>query len=674
MNRGAPMDVVFRAHFSAIADKEIKLAMKNLIKPNLNESLSVDARQELDLRVGCAFTRYQTRYFQDKYGDLDSTCISFGPCQTPTLSFCVKRHDQIVEFTPEPYWILQTTIDTPSGRTIKLDWNRERIFDRDVANVFLSRVTGCSAVKLTSITSKESRKEKPAALNTVELLRICSSSLGIGPAQAMSVAEHLYTHGYISYPRTETTAYPSSFDFNFVLKQLKSGQFDAVAQQIMNDGIQKPKGGEDKGDHPPITPMKANSGYLSGDQLRVYDYVTRHFLATIMKPCKYMVSTFKFIANTEVFTLQSRKVIDPGFTTVMTWQQVNEDESFSDFKEGAEYNIQKAQLDERKTSPPDYLTESELITLMERYGIGTDASIPVHIQNISARNYVTVETGRRLIPTKLGIALVHGYRKIDPELILPTMRSEIETQLNLIASGKQKHSTVTSHALMNFREKFKYFVLNVAKIDALFEDSFTSLADSGKPFCRCGKCKRFMKLVQARPQRLYCPTCQETLTLPTGKDGTVRLHGAGVLVLDPQSGPKWRLACNHCPSVISVFEGASKFKLLDKECQECGARNVFAEYTKDSKIPSGDQTFTGCIFCSKEELGQCVNLIHAQMNENIQRINTNYRGGRGGRSRGSRGGRGRGGPSRGRGGASDGGSRGRGASRGGRGGSSRGRG
>uniref|UniRef100_A0A914XQ01 Uncharacterized protein n=1 Tax=Panagrolaimus superbus TaxID=310955 RepID=A0A914XQ01_9BILA len=121
--------------------------------------------------------------------------------------------------------------------------------------------------------------------------------------------------------------------------------------------------------------------------------------------------------------------------------------------------------------------------------------------------------------------------------------------------------------------------------------------------------------------------------------------------------------------------GASKFKLLDKECQECGARNVFAEYTKDnSKIPSGDQSFTGCIFCSKEELGQCVNLIHAQMNENIQRINTNYRGGRGGRSRGSRGGRG-GGSSRGRGGSSDGGSRGRGASRGGRGGGrSRGRG
>lgn len=51
--------------------------------------------------------------------------------------------------------------------------------------------------------------------------------------------------------------------------------------------------------------------------------------------------------------------------------------------------------------------------------------------------------------------------KIDPELSLPTMRSDVEQQLNLIASGKASHKDVLDYFLKMFERKFEYFTKSV---------------------------------------------------------------------------------------------------------------------------------------------------------------------------------------------------------------------
>jgi DNA topoisomerase-3 len=62
------------------------------------------------------------------------------------------------------------------------------------------------------------------------------------------------------------------------------------------------------------------------------------------------------------------------------------------------------------------------------------SSMATHINNVCEREYVkVVSSARRLVPTELGTALVHGYRVIDNELVAPDLRSSIETSVDLIA-------------------------------------------------------------------------------------------------------------------------------------------------------------------------------------------------------------------------------------------------
>lgn len=74
--------------------------------------------------------------------------------------------------------------------------------------------------------------------------------------------------------------------------------------------------------------------------------------------------------------------------------------------------------------------------------------------------------------------------QIDADLVLPTMRSAVEEQLNLIAQGKAQFESVLHHTLEIFLLKFQYFVKNITRMDELFEVSFSPLSAAGRPLSR----------------------------------------------------------------------------------------------------------------------------------------------------------------------------------------------
>jgi len=566
---------VLRARFSAVTREAVERAMRTLGKPNENEALAVDARQELDLKMGVAFTRFQTQYFLNKYDGLDARVVSYGPCQTPTLGFCVERHLEIIRHTPEQYWVLDAAIqsdDANEGDRV-LTWTRSRLFEELAARVFLQIVKDARRLRVVAIDIKDEKRVRPTGLNTVEMLKAASSGLGMGAHRAMQVAERLYMNGHISYPRTESTGYPRGFELKQTLEILKSHPtYGEFVVRILDDGMfTAPRHGVDVGDHPPITPMRActEDQVGGGEAWRLYDFISRHFIASVSPDCEYETQTARFDANGETFSTQGKRVVAHGWTEIMPHKRIEDCPLPNCVVAGADLEIRFARLRSEMTSPPGYLTESELIGLMEKNGIGTDASIPSHINNIQLRKYVDIEKGRRVVPTRLGITLVQGYHAIDAELVLPTVRRHVEQQLDLVAKGEAPYEGVVSHTLAQMYEKYNYFTANIAAMDALFEASFSHATTESTPYSKCGRCLRYLKLVGAsgRIQRLYCPTEEIVYELPIGgtfkqfNGRTCSLCGFELLIFTVsgtgRNFPLCPFCFNHPP-----YEGSPRVKAL----------------------------------------------------------------------------------------------------------------
>ena len=117
--------------------------------------------------------------------------------------------------------------------------------------------------------------------------KLVSRFLKMSSAKTMKIAEKLYNQGYISYPRTETNKYNKSFNLkDLVKKQQNSGKWgDYVDNLLNNEGWSQPREGKsDDKAHPPIHPVKlANKENLSDDEWKIYELISRHFLASVSK-------------------------------------------------------------------------------------------------------------------------------------------------------------------------------------------------------------------------------------------------------------------------------------------------------------------------------------------------------------------------------------------------------
>jgi len=510
---------VWRAKFSSLAPNDLRMAMKSLAKPNVLESRSVDARSEIDLKVGIALSRLITMNLKEDVGALAPTregesakhgaLLSYGPCQTPTLGFCVDRWDQIQNFHKQVSHTLDLRVRAPSGSVVTLSWvpSRELLSTtpqksqgkgrgkgggfqeagsnrKDLLDQFVQRIreSGDVEVECESVDETPGIVERPVALNTVELLRLASRECGIDPQRALAVAEKLYLTGITTYPRTETTKYPSSFNVKELLvDHAEHKNWGSWCRYLLQGNMNEPREGHDAGDHPPITPVWCASeedvkrkcgGNMARDAVRIYELISKHFVASVSPDVQYTRHEAFFDLDGFKFALKGNEVTDWGFARIMQGCVRSAHNSWAltqwnllkplrlsflqDLEVGMKLPVAGLSVRRLVSTPPKLLTESELLSIMEKEQIGTDASMPTHVNNVVTRGYVeVVGDDRRMKPTILGAWLCHGLQKIDDELIRPEVRARIERNCTEVANGEKGCEDVVRDALEVFRQKFR---------------------------------------------------------------------------------------------------------------------------------------------------------------------------------------------------------------------------
>eukprot|EP00171_Calliarthron_tuberculosum_P004151 IDg4151t1 len=279
--------VVKRARFSAMTPGDLLRAIAHLEALNDRVASMVETRQEIDLRAGSAYTRFLTtvleRFDLSAAAPFGSTraIVSYGPCQFPTLGLVVDRWLSIENFVRRPFWVFVLVL---RSYAVTFKWTRKHLFDEYTAHTLYelaveqAEAEG-SFVHVERIDKRRKSRWHPLPLSTVDLQKAASRILRISSHCLMEVAESLYNKSLISYPRTETDQFNTTYDLKSLIQkhsEIRNGailriDFLHCVTAGHSDFRMATLWGRDDGAHPPIHPTNSEPpSFDSQDHMKVY--------------------------------------------------------------------------------------------------------------------------------------------------------------------------------------------------------------------------------------------------------------------------------------------------------------------------------------------------------------------------------------------------------------------
>jgi len=496
-------------------------------------------RSEADWLIGINGTRAMTA-FNSKEGGFYLTTV--GRVQTPTLSIVVEREDKIKKFVPRDYWEVRAEFVCAAGvyegrwldQKFKKDENdpekrAERLWSKAAADSIAAACRG----KQGNVTeeSKPTTSMAPALFDLTSLQREANGRFGFSAKNTLGLAQALYEkHKVLTYPRTDSRHLPE--DYIATVKETMgaladTNNYNQFAKQVTKNGWVKPNkrifDNTKISDHFAIIPTGVAPKNLTEPEQKLYDLVTRRFLAVFFPPAEFLVTTRFTEVSGHQFKTEGKVMTNPGWLAVYGKDTTGDDKDGATLvpvAKGEKVLTDKITANGLVTKPPARYSEATLLSAMEGAGklvdsdelrdamagkgLGTPATRAAIIEGLLTEKYL-IREGRELIPTAKASQLMTLLRGLGVnELTAPELTGEWEYKLSQMEKGKIS------------REEFMREIAQMTQIIVKRAKEYSNETIPGEYATLTAPCPNCAGVVKENYRRFACTKCEFSMSKTPG--------------------------------------------------------------------------------------------------------------------------------------------------------------
>ncbi len=170
-------------------------------------------------------------------------------------------------------------------------------------------------------------------------------------------------------------------------------------------------------------------------------------------------------------------------------------------------------LEAKQTEPPARYSQGRLIQEMEKRGLGTKSTRASIIDRLFQVKYLK---NNPVEPSQLGMAIIDALDSYAPTITTPSMTSELEQDMNLVAEGSTTEDAVVDHSRALLAGMMDQLIEHTEDLGEAIADAVTADARVGS--CpKCGKDLVIKNSPKTQSRFIGCmgwPDCDVTYPVP----------------------------------------------------------------------------------------------------------------------------------------------------------------